>query len=194
MKKIMRRLAGQLGWDRNPLRRRIDRVETVVVTALLAIFLVGAPVLMIVAARVTDSAGVRQQHAERTWRQVPATLLQTPANQADPSYGWDGAWVRARWSAPDGQQRTGFVAVDPAAVAGHRVQVWVDGAGRITSPPLRTYDIWGDVLLAVVTVPVVLGIALSIIAGCVRAVLNRRRLAGWDRAWYAVEPRWTRLP
>jgi hypothetical protein len=194
MNKVMRRLASQLGWDRNPLRRRVDWVETVMLTALLVIFLVGAPVLMIAAARVTDSVGVRQQHAERAWRQVPATLLQTAANQPDPSYGWDGAWLRARWRAPDGHRRVGLVAVGPSAVAGQQVRLWVDGAGRITSSPLRTYDIWADIVLAVVTVPIVMAVALSIAGGCVRALLNRRRLAGWDRAWHAVGPRWTRLP
>jgi len=79
-------------------------------------------------------------------------------------------------------------------VAGQQVRLWVDGAGRITSSPLRTYDIWADIVLAVVTVPIVMAVALSIAGGCVRALLNRRRLAGWDRAWHAVGPRWTRLP
>jgi predicted PurR-regulated permease PerM len=194
MNKVVRRLASQLGWDRNPLRRRVDRAEAAVMTALLAVFLIGAPVLMIVAARVTDSAGTRQQHAERAWREVPATLLQTAANQADPSYGWGGVWVSARWRAPDGQRRTGLVAVGPAAVAGQHVPVWVDAAGRLTSSPLSSYDVWGNVVLAAVTVPIVLAVALSVVVGCVRIVLNRRRLAGWDRAWCAVGPRWTRLP
>jgi len=34
-----------LGWDRNPLRRRIDRVEAAVVAGLIAVFLISAPVL-----------------------------------------------------------------------------------------------------------------------------------------------------
>jgi hypothetical protein len=37
-----------LGWDRNPLRRRIDRVEAAVVAGLAVVFLAAAPVLMAV--------------------------------------------------------------------------------------------------------------------------------------------------
>ena len=34
-----------LGWDRNPMRRRIDRVEAAMVAGLIAVFLISAPVL-----------------------------------------------------------------------------------------------------------------------------------------------------
>jgi len=194
LKKAMRRMARQLGWDRNPLRRRVDRVEAAVLTGLFAVFLIGAPALMIAAARVTDSAGLRQQHAERAWQQVPATLLQTAVTQAGPSYGWDGARASARWTAPDGQRRTGLVAVDSSAVAGQHVAVWVDAAGRITRSPLSRYDNLGNIVLATVTAPIIMAAALAIAGGCARVVVNRRRLACWDRAWHAVGPRWTRSP
>ena len=40
------RQSRMLGWDRNPLRRRIDRVEAAVVAGLIAVFLISAPVLL----------------------------------------------------------------------------------------------------------------------------------------------------
>jgi len=179
MNRIMRRLAGQLGWDRNPLRRRVDKVETAVLTALLVFFLVATSVLIIVATRLTYSTELRQQQAQRSWHEVPATLVQSAASPTAASDGWDGAWVSARWRAPSGQQRTGLVAVGSSAAAGQRVPVWVDGEGRLTNSPLTSYDVWGNVMLAAVIAAICLAVVLSVVGGCVRAVLNRRRLAGW---------------
>ena len=48
MKRPVRR-SRMLGWDRNPLRRRIDRVEAGMVAGLILVFLVVAPVLVAVA-------------------------------------------------------------------------------------------------------------------------------------------------
>jgi hypothetical protein len=44
------RLARRLGLDRNPLRRRTDKVA-VCLAVLLAVFVIGAPVLSVAAAR-----------------------------------------------------------------------------------------------------------------------------------------------
>jgi hypothetical protein len=46
------------------------------------------------------------------------------------------------------------------------------------------------VLTPVVTL-LLLGLALGVAASVARLCLNRRRLAGWEAAWSAVEPRWT---
>src|SRR5881396_1227436 len=63
-----------LGWDRNPLRRRIDRVEAAVVAGLIAVFLISAPMLGAAAGHWIGSAGMREQRAEMAWRLVPATV------------------------------------------------------------------------------------------------------------------------
>ena len=62
-----------LGWDRNPLRRRIDRVEAAVVAGLIAVFLISAPVLGAAAGHWSNSAAMREQRAEMAWCRPPCT-------------------------------------------------------------------------------------------------------------------------
>jgi hypothetical protein len=189
-----KRLARLLGWDGNPLRRRSDRLEAAIVTGLLAMFLIGAPVLAIVAGRVADGLGLREQHAQQAWRQVPATVLQGAATVSAPSDGSAGNWVPARWRTPGGRQLEGLVAVDSTPRPGQRVPVWTDGAGRLTAPPLTHGQIQADVALAAATAPLVLAVVLLAARGAARLILNRRRMAAWEQAWRSVGPRWTRQP
>jgi hypothetical protein len=194
MKQAMTWLSRRLGWDRNPLRRRADRVEAAVVTGLLAGFLIGAPILAVVAGRMTDASELRRQYSERSWRQVPATLLVSPAMVVAPGFGSTDAWVPARWTAPDHRIRRGLVELDTAAGAGQQVRVWTDAAGRLTGPPVSRQAVQLDVTLAVLIAPAALAVALLVTAGSARLVLNRRRAADWERAWDAIGPRWTRQP
>jgi len=95
-----------LGWDRNPLRRRIDRVEAAVVAGLIAVFLICAPLLGAAAGHGSDSAAMREQRAEMAWRLVPATVHGNAQRQI-PSGPGGTVWMMARWTAPDGQARRG---------------------------------------------------------------------------------------
>lgn len=189
------RRSRMFGWDRNPLRRRIDRVESVMVIGLIAAFLVAAPVLAAVAGHGTWAASLRQQRADAAWRQVSATVQRGAPAQRDGSPGPAGTvWVLARWTAPDGQPRSGLVPVSPAAPAGSRTRVWVNRAGALTGPPLRHTQRHSWMAIAGVLTPYVLAfILLLFLTGYAgRRLLDRRRLADWDRAWEAVGPRWTR--
>jgi hypothetical protein len=47
-----------------------------------------------------------------------------------------GPQVRAAWTVPDGNRRTGAVPALPGQRAGSTVLVWADAAGRLTGPPL----------------------------------------------------------
>lgn len=185
------RRSRMIGWDRNPLRRRIDRVEAVMVIGLIAAFLVAAPVLAAVAGHETWAASLRQQRADAAWRQVPATVQRGTPAQRDGSPGPTGTvWVLARWTAPDGQPRSGLVPVSPAAPAGSRRWIWVNRAGSLTGPPPR--HSW--MAMAGVLTPYILAVILllSLTGYAGRCLLGRRRLADWDRAWEAVGPKWTR--
>ena len=62
--------------DRNPLRRRSDRVETAVLGLLLAAFLAGLPFAAHVAGSWAYATSAREAQAQRaSLHQVPATLL-----------------------------------------------------------------------------------------------------------------------
>jgi hypothetical protein len=183
------------GWrlDRNPLRRGSDRVETVVLGVLLAVFLAAAPFAAHATGSWAYATYARQAQAQRAvLRQVPATVLQAPTKlTAFPGAGVIPLGADARWRAPDGQARTGLVFVPVGATAGSTVLVWVDHAGRLADPPLGHAQLATRALLAEEAAVAVLAIALAVIGWLARRSLNRRRMAAWDAEWLATGPRWT---
>lgn len=185
------RLARRLGLGRNPLRRRTDKLAACLAAVLIAVFLVGTPMLSIVAVGWSDRATAAEQHAERSWRQVPAVLKQAaPAAAAWAPSGY--SWVRARWIAPDGRARAGQIPVSGAMPAGRAAPVWVDAAGSPIVPPPSRRAVPARQAFAVVVAVVTLGIVLLCLACAGRWMLERRRLAEWEAGWAAVGPMWTR--
>lgn len=188
--KRMRR-ARMLGWDRNPLRRRIDRVEAAVVAGLIAMFLLSAPVVAAVAGHWTGSAGMREQRAEAAWRLVPATVHGSAQGQI-PSGPAGTVWMQARWTAPDGQVRRGWIPVSLGDAADGGTRVWVTQSGSLTGPPLRDSQVQAHIAIAEWLTALGLGLLLCLAGAAGRVLLARHRLADWNRAWREVEPRWTR--
>jgi hypothetical protein len=102
------RRSRMLGWDRNPLRRRIDRVEAAMVAGLIAVFLISVPGLAAVAGHWAAAAGMREQRTEMAWRLVPATVLGSTRGEI-PSGPAGQVWMPARWTARMGRRAaTGF--------------------------------------------------------------------------------------
>ncbi len=189
------RIARKLGLGGNPLRRRTDKIEARVAALLLAVFLIGAPLLSVAAIGWAGHAGAAGQRAERSWRQVPAVLLQAapvpvPASYAGGVSGY--SWLRARWIAPDGRARTGEIPVSTALAAGHTVPLWVDDAGSPAGPPPNHRAVVADEVAAAVAAPGAIGVVLLCLGWAGRQVLDRRRLADWEAAWAAVGPQWSR--
>jgi hypothetical protein len=190
------RLARRLGLDRNPLRRRTDRIETWIMVGLLVVFLIATPLSWFGIGRWVQQGGLREQRAQQSWRTVPAVvvkgqreqpqvLFRLPMNTAVP--------VLARWRVPGGQQQAKLVAV-PAVDArtGSRVQVWVDSSGRVTGPPLEGSQLTKRVIGAQVLAELTLVALVLGLAGLARWQLNRRRLADWESDWATTGPGWTR--
>ncbi len=192
MKRILAWPARALGRDDNPLLRRSDRIEAGIWTGLAVVFLITAPVIGLITGRAVYRADVQVQQAQRTWRPVTATVLRA----ASGSGGWADPGLVARWRAPDGQPRTGIVpatATSPGD-SGERVSIWVDPAGHQVAPPVTGWQVGSNAALMALGPPAGLAAFLLVVAGCVRLELNRRRMTGWERAWSATGPRWTRLP
>src|SRR5260370_110119 len=64
-------------------------------------------------------------------------------------------------------------------------------AARQPGPPVGRAQRQARDATAAVLTPLVLGILLCFAGHAGRALLAQRRLDAWDRAWRAVEPRWT---
>jgi hypothetical protein len=181
------RLARWLGLDGNPLRRRTDKIAAGPASLLVAVFLAGAPVLSMVAARWAFRATNAEQQAARSWRQVPAVLQRaTPVPAAWELFGH--SWVQARWTAPDGRARAGEIPVSGGLAAGRAVPLWVDLAG---SPTGHHAMVIRKAAAPFVTTAV-LAVVLPCLACAGRWVVHRRRLAGWERHGPLSGPKWTK--
>jgi hypothetical protein len=169
MTEVRRALRGRLP-DRNPLRRHADRLEFAVLTALLAVFLVGAPLVALLVGR---------------WAYAGADR----ASRSDGAATFDP--VSAVWTAPDGAARTGKITALAGTARGTRITIWTDRSGNLTGPPLQHPQVADQAALA--GTMAVVGFAGALIAGglVVRRALDRRRLAAWDSAWDATGPLWS---
>lgn len=188
------RCARRLGFDRNPLRRRTDRIEAVIRLATVILLLVAVPIAAIVAGREADHLALRQAHAQQAAEhEVTAVLLQ-PAQATglpDPYTSVQLTYVLARWQPPGGPPRSGQVLAPAGAPTGSTVAIWIDSSGAITSPPPDHHEIVGDVCLAVVTTGLVTILLLLESKALARRVLDRRRLSAWAADWRATGPSWT---
>jgi hypothetical protein len=190
------RLARRLWMGNSRLRRRVDRIEAWITGGLIAAFLVGAPLAFIGAGRWVQRGGLREQRAQQSWHQVPAVVLKTAPAQPQFEFGlpWStSALELARWVGPGGTDRVGQVPVRAGTPAGRTVQVWVNRSGRPTGPPILPAELLKRVVGVEALTPPALAILLLGVAGLVRWVLDRRRLAGWEAGWASIGPRWTQL-
>ena len=191
-----RRLARRLGLDGNPLRRATDRAEAWIRIGLLAVFLIAGPMVTVATARAAAHRHVAETSAQaadkRGLRADQAVLLQTAA---DPGGRFGAARsgqvrVRARLQHAGAAGRTVEVPATVGSPAKSVVTVWVDASGRVMDPATSGGSVDSVVLTVEVTL-LILGLMLGVVLSVTRLCLNRRRLAGWEAAWSAVEPRWT---
>ena len=166
-------IARKLGLDGNPLRRRTDRIAACAAIMLLAVFLIGAPFLSVAAVGWAGRPAAAELRAERSRHQVPAILLQAAPKSAATGGGLLGySLVLARWTAPDGQARTGRIPVSTSMAAGRTVRLWVNAAGSPAGPPLNHRLVPALEATAAVIATVALGIMLLCLAWAGRGCLT----------------------
>jgi hypothetical protein len=116
--------------DRNPLRRRTDRVETCLLAGLFVAAAAGTPFAAKAVSRAADTTAlnVRQEQLATT-HQVRAVLTQTAG--ADNGYTLStDVLAQATWTSVGGVRRSGEVPAAPGSPAGSVVTVWTeDGSG-----------------------------------------------------------------
>lgn len=185
------RRSRMFGWERNPLRRRIDRVEAGVLAGLTMVFLIGAPVLVAGAGHLARAAGLRALRTQATWSQVSATVPRAVPNQSESPWQLDTVLLQARWTAPDGQSRSGLIATSPGVVVGNTTRIWVSRSGSPTGAPRGRSELLGWTPIAEVGTALVLAFMFFLAVRLQRWLFERNRLACWHKAWRAQGPRWT---
>lgn len=188
------RCARWLGFERNPLRRRTDRIEAAIRLATMVLLLVAVPIAVIAVGRQADHVALRQAHAQQAAEhQVTAVLLQRAQaiGVPDPYTSIQMTYVLARWQPPGQPPRSGQVLAPPGAPAGSTVTIWIAGSGAAASPPPGHRDIAGDVTIAAAVTGLVTSLLLLGSNALARRALDRRRLKALDAEWRVTGPQWS---
>ena len=184
------RFARRWRFDRNPLRRASDRVETVVLALLVTAFLVGAPFAVLATGSWVHGMTRQAQLAQVASRhQVTAVVLAV----ATPAVG-GGALIwqaQARWRAPDGQEVTHEVPVPLGTKVGGKLQLWTDLTGESTGAPLLDSQVAGQTAAGEALGVIASAGVLTLAGASALWAINKRRMAAWDADWHATGPRWT---
>lgn len=179
--------------DRNPLRRRSDKLETFLLAGSIVAAAAAGPFVVPAVAGVSHAAAVRAQATERATRhEIKADLLQRAADGGDGYTSATQVLARAQWRAPNGTVHVGVVTAPAGAAKGTPVSIWTDAQGNLTGPPLNAGQIAGQSDLAGVAAGGGLAIVLLWEAIIIHRLLERRRLRDWDADWEVTEPQWTR--
>lgn len=173
----------------NQLRRPSDRIEGTVAVLLSAVFLAAVAAAPWLGLRVYQS----QRGGTAGLRPAIAVLTQAGPTNDDPLTNWEAA---ARWKAPDGQRRLGFLTTMTApgiwgAPAGARVQVWLTSSGEPQAPPSGPWEVGFVSVMIAIGAACCSGIVLLVCYWLCRRALDRRRLAAWASEWSVAGPQWT---
>ncbi|WP_248959899.1 Rv1733c family protein [Sphaerisporangium perillae] len=188
------RCARRYRFDRNPLRRRTDRIEAIAVLLTLLALLAGLWPATI-AARMVYQRGVVAEREEPAHRsQVTAVLLEDAASTSTVSSQGAvlGIKAKVRWYTPEGLMRTEVTSVPAQAKAGSALELWIDASGRPTTAPRTHPQTVADTAVAGFGVMAGAAGVLFLNLVLIRWMLDRRRYAEWDREWIGAHDRWRR--
>ena len=188
------RLARWLGFDRNPLRRRTDRLEAVLRLVMIILVVLAMPAASVAAGRWADHWALHKVQTQRTINhQVTAVLLRDAPRTGipDPYTSVETTWVPVRWQPAGQPPRTGEVLALAGARKGSTVRIWIDPSGAVTDPPLGPRVVAGDVVMAVVATLLLSGLLLLAAGALACRVFERRRLRAWEAEWRASGPLWS---
>lgn len=180
-------------FDDNPLRRRSDRAETVILAGMLVALLAGGPFAVPAGGGFAHALAMHEQRSQlAAERQVTAVTTQAaPGPGTNRGIGLTSYPVPTRWTAPDGKAANGEVPVFLGTPAGTHEQVWVTLDGKLAAPPLQDSQVASLTMLGDVASLVALVLVLAVAGGLARHELDRRRFAAWEADWRAIDPRGT---
>lgn len=178
--------------DRNPLRRRTDRLETYLLAGLFVAAAAGAPFAAQAAGRAWYADATQTRQAQLATRhEVRAVLAQSAGVIGEYTLSSQVPTL-ASWKSAGGTLRAGDVPALPGSPQGTLVTVWTNDNGYLVSPPLTVTQVADQTDAARVAAigGVIVGYMASTLA--IRQLLNRRRMAAWDADWVATARVWNR--
>jgi len=185
-------LVRRLGWDRNPVRRRVDRVQTILTSVFLLLLLLVTPAVAALAGAHAYTSGINAEKREQgSFRQVTATVLKVTEVSGDGAGHFLHERALLQWKDPSGKLRTGPATLVIPAREREQLTRWIDGDGELSGRPhtheqTLTRTVCDSLGLAAILVIA----ALETYRMC-RRRLDRKRDEFWDREWLHTAPKWT---
>ncbi len=185
-------LARRLGCGRNPLRRRVDRIEAAMLWCALILAALFVPIGSSAGTayrNMSDAAADRQRAA---LHEVTAKTLEGTELDAPTAPGEVMSRVQVGYVDQHGVSHEGLTSVLIGTKAGVDVPVWLDQSGQMVAPPRSPSDsaAMGSMigLLTITGSWLLIWVAFRL----ARIPLDRRRARAWDSEWRYVATRWTR--
>ena len=125
---------------------------------------------------------------------VTAVLLTDAATPPADISEWGGAGQAtavARWSLPNGLQRTALVGVDTDGHAGDRISIWIDARGNRVDPPKTSETMIAEAVSDGIFLLIGVGVLVGSLWWTVCGVLDRINAARWDLDWARTGPGWS---
>jgi hypothetical protein len=182
----------RLGLGRNPLRRRVDRLEA---AFLLCVLVAGLLVIPAAAALGTTVRGRADHTAARQRAEVQpvqARTMESTAEAAPSALGLATTRVRVSWSDASGSPHEGWADVLIGTRPGTELTLWLDRSGAMAPAPGKPADSTALGVAAGLSAPMLVWPLLWGLFRLARRPLDRRRTEEWAREWEQVSPRWTR--
>ncbi len=189
----VRRHARGLLPDRNPLRRRTDRVEAYLLAGLIVTAAVGAPLAAQAASRAAYASALSIQREQLATRQpVKARLTENAGSSTNGYTLSEDVPTSATWTSATGLLKSGRGLARNGSPEGSVVIVWATRGGQLASPPLTNAQVDGQGDAGALGAVAGVVVAFLTGTGVLRYVLYRRRMAAWEADWLLTAPTWNR--
>jgi hypothetical protein len=176
----------------NPLRRRVDRTESLLLSAMLFAALLLVPAAAALGTAIADASERSATQRRAELRPVQARTLEDTASAVPSVPGQMASRVRVGWTDEAGLPREARSDVVIGTKAGTAVTIWLDRAGAVSPAPRQPADSAALGAAAGLTAVMLGWPSLWGLFRLARIPLDRKRARDWEREWAEISPRWKR--
>jgi hypothetical protein len=165
------------GFGKNPLLRRTDRVEAILVVVAVTVALAVVPVAAASGVAIYGSHVQVYDIQAQTRHRVTATVVQASRQPNVPHVTTSGA--RVMWASGGGMHTDWYLADHPVKPGDH-IDVWVNDSGARVMPPTQRSQAVIDAIEVGAGIWLMLALVLWLLVAMGRLPLNRIRQAQWE--------------
>jgi hypothetical protein len=182
------RVRRRFGFDRNDLRRGVDRRQWAVGVGAVALFAGLAPPAATALAAQTYRHGLQAERQQAANHRIDARVTET---RSQDGAGLRHTYAELSWTSPDGRAHTAVIPADKSVKPGMSHPIWVDGAGDLARAPTTRTDTIATTAVTGAMAVAAVGLPLLFVYLVTRRHYDRRRQALWDESWTTLTHRKT---